>query len=206
MFDEVRDHWYLRPGWREDRSFYTWHLTFAGDPAVARLFCAYEAVVASMPGIAPVPLEWLHLTLQGVGFADRVEPGELRAITEAAESRLERFSPVDVTIGPAVVDPETVQLPVTPAEPLQRLRNTIRAAIADVWGPDAVPELPALNPHITLGYFTTPAPAAPLLARLAEAPAHTATATLASVSLITLTRSPHLYHWTPVTTLQLTPQ
>ena len=136
----------------------------------------------------------------GGGFG---EPGELRAITEAAESRLERFSPVDVTIGPAVVDPETVQLPVTPAEPLQRLRNTIRAAIADVWGPDAVPELPALNPHITLGYFTTPAPAAPLISHLAAVPARTASTTFSSVSLITLTRAPHLYHWKPTLTLNL---
>src|SRR5215207_7326710 len=127
MFEDVRDHWYLRPGWREDRSFYTWHLTFADDDRVARLFAAYEPVIATMPGVAPVPLEWLHLTLQGVGFADRVEPGELQAIVEAAESRLERFRPFVVTIGPAVLDPESVQLPVTPAEPLQRLRDAIRA-------------------------------------------------------------------------------
>jgi 2'-5' RNA ligase len=204
MFDEVRDHWYLRPGWREDRSFYTWHLTFADDVAVARLFAEYEPVIATMPAIAPVPLEWLHLTLQGVGFADRVEPGELRAITEAAVSRLERFSPFEVTIGPAVVDPETVQLPVTPAEPLQRLRDTIRAAIGDVWGPDAIPELPALNPHITLGYFTTSAPAAPLITHLAEGPSPTVCTTFSSISLIALTRAPHLYHWKPVTTLALT--
>ncbi len=143
MFDDVRDHWYWRPGWRAGRSFYTWHITFADRPEIAALHSS-------------------------------------------------------------ILDPETVQLPIRPVEPLQHLRDITRAAITDVWGDDAVPELPELNPHITLAYSNHPAPAAPLAARLRAHPAHTTTLPIPTLTLITLTRTNHLYHWTPQTPLPLT--
>ena len=205
MFSEVRDHWYWRPGWRVGRSFYTWHLTFADHPEAAELLAAYQPVIATMPGITPVPLEWLHLTMQGVGFSDKVSADELAEIVEAARYRLARIAPFTVTIGPAVVDPETVQLPVRPIQALQNLRDHVRAAIADVWGPDSVPEHPELRPHISLGYFNTPGPAAPLRAQLSAIPPHTATLTISSVSLINLHRDNQMYEWTPTTTLKLPP-
>jgi 2'-5' RNA ligase len=201
MTDEVRDHWYWRPGWRVGRSFYTWHLTFADSASVVGLVNSYADVLARMPEITPVPAQWLHLTMQGVGFADRVPDADLDEIALAAESRLARCSPFQVTVGPAVLDPETVQLPVTPVAPLQDLRNRIRAAIGDVWGPDAIPENPQLNPHISLGYWNTPAPAAPLRTLLAQAPAATATTTISTISLITLHRDHQLYEWTTHKTL-----
>jgi 2'-5' RNA ligase len=204
MIDEVRDHWYWRPGWRPGRSFYTWHLTFADSPAVTGLVTAYADVLAALPGIDPVPPQWLHLTMQGVGFADRVPLADLDEIVLAAESRLARSAPFKVTIGPAVVDPETVQLPVTPVAPLQDLRDRLRAAIGDVWGPDAIPELPQLNPHVSLGYWNTPAPIAPLIHQLAKAPAATATTTITAVSLINLNRDRQMYEWTPIKNLTLT--
>jgi 2'-5' RNA ligase len=203
MFSEVRDHWYWRPGWRVGRSFYTWHLTFADHPEAAELLAAYQPVLEAMPGITPVPLEWLHLTMQGVGFSDKVSADELAEIVEAARYRLARIAPFTVTIGPAVVDPETVQLPVRPIQPLQNLRDHVRAAIADVWGPDSVPEHPELRPHISLGYFNSPAPAAPLRAHLSTIPPHTATLTVSSISLINLHRDNQMYEWTPATTVKL---
>jgi 2'-5' RNA ligase len=205
MSDEVRDHWHWRPGWREGRSFYTWHLTFAEHPEAADLVAAYQPVLAAMPGLAPVPLEWIHLTLQGLGFTDRVDQRDLDAIIEAAEFRLAGFGPIPVTIGPAQLDTETVQLPVRPVEPLQRLRDAVRTSIADIWGPDAIPELPELHPHISLGYFTADAPAAPLRSRLAAAPHHSTALTISSVSLIDLNRDHRMYQWAPVTTLRLDP-
>ena len=110
-----------------------------------------------------------------------------------------------MTIGPAMVDPETVQLPVRPVEPLQLVRDALRDAIGDVWGPDTIPELPELNPHITLGYFTAAAPAAPLRNQLAAAPGHSTALTITSLSLIDLNRDHRMYEWTPVTTLRLAP-
>ncbi|QNE19078.1 2'-5' RNA ligase family protein [Kribbella qitaiheensis] len=203
MIDEVRDHWYLRPGWRVGRSFYTWHLTFADSPSVADLADSYADVVARMPGLTPVTPQWLHLTMQGVGFTDRVPDADLTEIIEATKSRLSRVSPFEVTIGPAVLDAESLQLPVAPVAPLQNLRDHLRAAIGDAWGPDAIPELPHLTPHISLGYWNRPAPAAPLATLLSTSPTHTATTPITAISLIALTRTTHLYTWTPTTTLTL---
>ena len=203
MIDEVRDHWYWRPGWRPGRSFYTWHLTFADSAAVTGLVTSYADLLAAVPGIDPVPPKWLHLTMQGVGFADRVPAADLDEIVLAAESRLARTAAFQVTVGPAVLDAETIQLPVTPVRPLQDLRDRLRAAIGDVWGPDAIPELPQLNPHISLAYFNTPSPAAPLRTLVAQTPPTTATTTIRCLTLINLTRTHHLYNWTERKTLNL---
>jgi 2'-5' RNA ligase len=204
MFDEVRDHWYWRPGWRAGRSFYAWHITFADRPEIAALHSSYADLVNDLPGFTPVPLEWLHLALQGVGFTDRVPEADLADIVEATRHRVTALESFPVTIGPAVLDPETVRLPIRPVEPLQHLRDLTRAAITDVWGDDAVPELPELDPHITLAYSNHPAPAAPLAARLQAHPPHTTPLSITTLSLITHTRTDHLYPWNPQTALALT--
>jgi len=203
MFEEVRDHWYWRPGWRPDRSFYTWHITFEGRTEIAALHASYGDLLKELPGFTPVPLEWLHLTLQGVGFTDRVPDADLTDIVEATRRRLTTVEPFPVTIGPAVLDPESIQLPVSPIEPLQHLRDLTRAAITDVWGDDAVPELPELNPHITLAYCNHNTPAAPITTRLLTQTPHSTALSITALTLLALTRTHHLYHWKPTLTLPL---
>src|SRR3954469_9316069 len=100
MINEVRDHWYWRPGWRVGRSFYTWHITFQSDPVLAELHAAYQPVVNSLPGLTAVPVQWLHLTMQGIGFADKLSQEDLDPIVEAAQQRLAGIRPVEVRIGP----------------------------------------------------------------------------------------------------------
>ena len=203
MFEEVRDHWYWRPGWRPDRSFYTWHITFADRPELAALQASYADLLRELPGFTPVPLQWLHLTLQGIGFADRVPEADLAGIIEATRLRVTGLGPIPVTIGPAVLDQESIQLPVRPIEPLQHLRDLTRAAITDVWGDDAVPELPELNPHITLAYSNHNTPAAPIATRLLAHPTPSTALPLTTLTLLSLTRTHHLYHWTPTLTIPL---
>lgn len=203
MTEEVRDHWWWRPGWREGRSFYAWHITFTDQPEAARLVSAYRELMDSLPTVNPVPVQWLHLTLQGVGFTDRVERGELDQIIAATRARCAGLAPITVTIGPAQVNPETVQLPVRPIEQLEELRATIRAAIADVWGPDSVPEGTGLVPHVSLGYWHTGGPAAPLVDVLTATPEHTAEMTISRVTLIDLNRDRRMYEWTEVASVPL---
>jgi len=148
MFEEVRDHWYWRPGWRAGRSFYTWHITFADRPEIAALHTSYADLVNDLPGFTPVPLDWLHVTLQGVGFTDRVPDEDLADIIEATRHRVTTIEAFPVTIGPAVLDAETVQLPIRPVEPLQHLRDLIRAAITDVWGDDAMSRSRTIDAYV----------------------------------------------------------
>jgi hypothetical protein len=66
------------------------------------------------------------------------------------------LAPFTITLGPARVDPEALMLPVHPAQPVARLR----AAIADVWGPDNVPEdADGFRPHVSLAYSNAVGPA-----------------------------------------------
>jgi hypothetical protein len=79
----MRRHWWWRPGWRPGRRLHAWHLTF-GDQTVSRgraelrrVAGDYQARLAGLPGLGLVPAEWLHLTVQPVGFADEVGAGDL---------------------------------------------------------------------------------------------------------------------------------
>jgi len=203
MVEKVRDHWYWRPGWRVGRSFYTWHITFDNDPVLGGLHAEYQPLVASLPGITPVPAQWLHLTLQGVGFADKLTQEDLDPIVDAAQKRLEHLYPFDVRIGPATIDVESLQLPAGPADDLRRLRAGLRAAITDVWGRDSVPALPRLDPHISLGYWNETALAAPLRDRLTAVRGGVDRTRISQVSLINLNRDHLCYEWTTYATVRL---
>jgi hypothetical protein len=80
----MRDHWWWRPGWRVGRSFYTWHVTFDDQPAVHRLAADYASVLSDLPTLDPIPVRWLHLTMQGIGFTDEVDRADVDAIADAA--------------------------------------------------------------------------------------------------------------------------
>ena len=197
QLEVLGDHWWWRPGWRAGRSFYTWHLTFAGAPEVARLAAGWQDGIAA-PGLDPVPPEWLHLTLQGVGFTDEIAAGDVVAILAAAGERCARLRPFALTLGPADADPEGVPLSVRPWAPVDALRDAVRASIEQVWGGRGVPE-PAdgFRPHVTVAYSSGGTPAAPLRERLVRLrrvlpPVEI---TVREVSLIELRRGHQRYTW-----------
>lgn len=192
----MRDHWWWRPGWRVGRAFYTWHLTFDHAPDVHRLARDYLPLV-DRPGLDPIPERWLHLTMQGLGFTEEAAPTDVDAIVAATRRRLATLEPFTLTLGPATVDPEVVRLRVSPVEPVARVRDTIREAMGDVWGPDHVPE-PAhgFTPHVSLAYSSADGPMQPILDALASSAPRPATAHIAEAQLIVLNRDHRQYQWT----------
>jgi 2'-5' RNA ligase len=203
---DVRDHWYWRPGWGVGSRFYTWHITFDGQPEVVDLVERYRDVLAAQPNLDVIPTQWLHLTMQGIGFVDQIDRDQVDAIVAAASNRCAALPPMKLTVGAPHVDPESIQIALTPAEPVRQLRVAIRAAIADVWGHDQVPE-PAepYTPHMSLAYINAAGPAAPLERALAAAPDITATAVIDSCQLIVLNRDDGMYVWEPHATVVLGP-
>jgi 2'-5' RNA ligase len=202
--EQMRDHWWWRPGWRVGRSFYAWHITFTDQPAAAQLVADYAPVLAQLPQLEPVPLEWLHLTMQGIGFTDEVDRAEVDRIVDAAHKRCAELEPFAVTIGPARVDPETIQMPVRPAESVGAVRQAIRSAIGDVWGAENVPE-PAggYRPHVSLGYSNSSGPAEPIAEALERHGERIAEVTVSAVSLIDLNRDQRAYEWTETASVPL---
>jgi len=102
--ERMRDHWWWRPGWRPGRRMYTWHFTFDGQEALHKLVDAYQARLAGLPGLDPIPHQWLHLTTQGIGFTDEVPDAELDAILQESRRRLGGAPLVRVSVGDHVIE------------------------------------------------------------------------------------------------------
>ncbi|MBV8541999.1 MAG: 2'-5' RNA ligase family protein [Pseudonocardiales bacterium] len=200
----MRDHWWWRPGWRVGRSFYTWHVTFEDQPSVHQLAADYTPMFDGLPTLDPIPVRWLHLTMQGIGFTDEVDRADVGAIVDAARCRCAALAPFTVTLGPARVDPEALMLPVRPPEPVVHLRAAIRAAIADVRGPDNVPEdSDDFRPHVSLAYSNAAGPAGPIAQRLTERLVTSAEITVHRATLIDLNRDHKVYRWTDIAAAEL---
>jgi 2'-5' RNA ligase len=204
MPTELRDHWWWRPGWKPGRSFYTWHITFAEQSGVRELANSYAPLLARLPMFDPVPIRWLHLTMQGLGFTDEVQRADVEAIVQATKQRLADRQAFTATIGPPQLDPEGFPLIVRPIEPLNQLRTTVREAIADVWSVDRVPEAAeGWWPHVSLAYSNAAGSSEPVTEALASQPMPTVDIEIAAVSLIDLNRDNKMYEWTDVATVRL---
>jgi 2'-5' RNA ligase len=198
----MRRHWWWRPGWRPGRRLYAWHLTF-GDQTVSRgradlrrLVSAYQDRLAGLPGLDLVPAEWLHLTVQPLGFADEVGAGDLERIVAAVRRRCAALAPVRLTLGPAQLQAEGVWLPVGPQAAVRRVRAAVRAGIAELRGAARVPEAAGgFVPHVSLAYSDTYGPDDPYAAALAATAPRSATVEVAAIELISLGRDTHLYGW-----------
>lgn len=194
--DHMRDHWWWRPGWRVGRRMYTWHITFEGQSQLHELVSAYQSALNPLPGLDLIPLPWLHLTMQGIGFTDEIEQQEIADVADSARKRLANQRPVSITIGPAIVDPEAIMFEVAPTDALSPVRAAVRDAIAEVRGEANVPETDEWTPHISLAYSNGDGLASPYVAAVDSVQKSPVTLTVSSAHLIELNRDTRLYQWT----------
>ncbi|WP_235497567.1 2'-5' RNA ligase family protein [Frankia sp. R43] len=165
---------------------------------------SYYRAFLDLPTLDPVPDVGLHLTMQGVGFADEVTETDLAAIIDAARIRLSNLAPFDLVLGPVDADPEAVMLQVAPWAPLDSVRVAARSAIGAVWGLGRVPDrADGFTPHVSVAYSGADAPAELLRQRLTEAEPKTVRTRVAAVQLINLNRDEQVYRWSTVATLPL---
>ncbi|GII76378.1 hypothetical protein Sru01_13600 [Sphaerisporangium rufum] len=198
---EVRDHWWPRIGWRPGRLVYTWHLTFENAPGLHRHVARYQRQVVDVGGLDPVPLRWLHLTVQAVGWVDEISSGQVDAITDAVGDRLRDIAPVRVAFQRAILFHESIVLLPEPADPLHEVRSAIRDGIAHVLGeaPDAAEQARGFWPHVSIAYVNTAGPAAPYAGALDAIDPAPAEVTVGDVALIVQERlldPERVYRWT----------
>lgn len=199
---EMANHWWWRPGWEKGRRFYTWHLTFEHAPEVHRIAQAYRDGLAGVPGLDLVPNQWLHLTMQGLGFVDEVAEADVHAIVQAATTRLGGIAPFELKLDRPRITPEAIRWEATPAEPPAAARDAIRAAIGAVW--PAVPEqAEGFTAHVTIAYNNAEGPASPVQAALDAVAAAPAVAPIRSAELIVLGRDRGMYEWETFATVPL---
>jgi 2'-5' RNA ligase len=174
---------------------YTWHVTFASQPAVSELAARVQARLAGLPGLDLVPGTWLHLTMQGIGFTDEVADADIALIVEAARKRLAAVPPPRTTIGPARTASEGVAFDVDPQDGLKAVRDALREAIAEVRTPQAVPDPDDWTAHVSVAYANATGPDDVCDEALAGENG-TVELVVDSVQLIVLGRDEHLYSWT----------
>ncbi|HEY5990509.1 MAG TPA: 2'-5' RNA ligase family protein [Streptosporangiaceae bacterium] len=201
----MADHWWWRPGWQPGRRMFTFHITFDGQPAVHQLAHACQDALRGLGGLDFVPPQWLHLTMQGVGFTDEVSTADADAIVHAAQDRLTQLSSLSLTLGPVTITPEAILLPAEPHQGLTGVRDALRAAILDVWPPSRLMEKDTWTAHATIAYSNSDGPVAPYQAALNGVPG-TAQAQVTSVQLIILGRDEHSYEWSVHATIPLNHQ
>lgn len=201
----MSDHWWWRPGWRVGRRMYTFHATFDGQPELHHLVRAYQASLEGLDSLDLIPLEWLHLTMQGIGFTDEVDVGDVDAIAEAVSARLASVEPVKLTFTRPVTDPEALQFHVQPAGHMREVRQALRAGIADVWGPNRVPDSEEWTPHVSIAYSNVDGPTEPCAMALDSVIAEPVTVALSEVQLIVIGRDERLYKWDVHSTVPLGP-
>jgi hypothetical protein len=199
---QVARHWWWRPGWRPGRRFYTVHATFADAPAVQALAAKARDRLEGLPGLDLIPGQWLHLTMQGVGFADEVSDADLAAVITAARTRLAAVPPVTVMIGPPAVVGEGVTCWASPPGALDPARDAVRAGIADAWGPGRVPEAAEWSAHVSVAYASADGPGEPFEDAL-DGLADVAEAVIGVVDVIRLGRDQQAYEWETVASLPL---
>lgn len=196
------DHWWWRPGWREGRRAYTFHVLFDGGTVegaaeVHRLVREYQTALAGVDGLDLIPGQWLHLTVQGVGFVDEVAERDVEAILAAARRRCAELAPFRLTFGPAVVTDEGIMLPGEPRGPADAMRRALRTGIADVWGPARVPEGEEFIPHVTVAYSNAAGSNVPLVRAVEARSLRPASVTVRAASMIVIDRDARMYRWRP---------
>jgi 2'-5' RNA ligase len=202
--DQMRDHWWWRPGWDVGKRFYTWHITFDDQPELHRLVDTYQQQLARFPRLDLVPQRWLHLTMQGVGFTHDIVGSNLHELIDHVQTRLGEQPPLQVGFHRPVIRPEAIALPPQPVEPVLNLRRTIREAMATTLGETRVPErAEGFQPHVSLAYSNGSHPSDSILRTLEHTIVEPVNVTIDKVSLIELHRDRRMYEWQTQAVAQL---
>ncbi|MFY1625875.1 2'-5' RNA ligase family protein [Micromonospora sp. WMMD735] len=202
--DHVRNHWWWRPGWHVGRRFYAFHITFEDQHQLYRAAKAYRTSLAEMPSLTLIPNRWLHLTMQGIGFADEIAQDLAEKIADEARSLLADVPAFEVEFGPIVVADEAIVIPAEPAEPVHELRHLTRQAIGRVLGDDRIGEDPdRFRPHVSVAYITAEGSAAPYVEAVERTNVEPARVAIKHVDLIEMHRDQQMYEWTTVANLPL---
>ncbi|MGC9667946.1 2'-5' RNA ligase family protein [Planosporangium sp. 12N6] len=196
--DQLRDHWWWRPGWRAERHFYACHFTFDDQPDLQRLVAEYQDPLREIRGLDLIPARWLHLTMQGIGFVDEVEANHVAALAAAAAEKLATVPAPVVTFHRPVIRSEAVYLPAQPADGVHAVRSAVREAISEVLGEsglEGTQSVSGYRPHVSLAYSNADQPAAPILDALSQVDPEPVTITLRHVDLLEFHRDRRMYEW-----------
>jgi 2'-5' RNA ligase len=185
-----------------EASFYAFHVTFEGQSGLYRLAERYRNALAGMDALTLIPDRWLHLTMQGLGFADEIPLANAEAVAGEAASIMAAAPIVAVSFGEIVVADEAIALPAEPAEPIREVRTATRLVIATVLGstPD---DAGAFRPHVSVAYFAGEGPAEPYVRAVEAVRPEPVQINIRSIELVRMHRDHQMYEWDVVASIPL---
>jgi 2'-5' RNA ligase len=191
----LRNHWSWRPEWASDRPRLLWYLTFDSHPELARAARVAQERLRAVPTVDLVPVPWLHLTLEDVGFVDELPPEQVDRVVATADAAVADWTPPALTLGPLAPMEDAVVLQADPAHELDDLRGRLRGATSAVLGPTATSILEHHPPHVTLGYLNDSCDPSTVMAPL-EPCVEQVQVVVPRVTLAAVTRRDRHYQWT----------
>ncbi|MET8150144.1 2'-5' RNA ligase family protein [Actinoplanes sp. NPDC049668] len=194
--DQLQDHWWWRPGWRNGRHFYACHFTFTDQPAIHDLVATYQRSLSDMDGLDLIPQRWLHLTTQEIGSMDSIDESSAERLRKAAGELLADVDAPTVTFHRPVVRSEAIYLPAEPAKGIDQVRRAIGKAVASVLGRERLNQSASFRPHVSIAYSNRAQPAEPIVDRLRQTGAEPVTLSLRRIDLLEYHRDRRMYEWT----------
>lgn len=145
----MRDFWETHH-WPEGERRPHWHVLFDDQPAVHDFARAHADLLTQHPELSPVPIEWLHATLQSVS---PLSTEETNAVADTARLALREVQPFELEIGPAQAIHNGVIVAMDPEEQISELYWALRRATEEAIGADRMPGRPSrFWPHLSLAY------------------------------------------------------
>jgi 2'-5' RNA ligase len=200
----LRDHWQWRPDWATDRPCLLWYLSFPRDAALWRLAGRVHARLHGVPTVDAVPLRWLHLTLDDVGFVDQLSAGQIEAVVESGLSAADGWKVPPVTLGPVATMEDALVLRASPEAELGELRDRLRDSTETVLGPEAASGLKDFRPHVTLAYSNDDCDQRMVMEPLGTVSSDQVVVAPPQLTLAEVTRRNRHYQWTARAAITLT--
>lgn len=200
----LRDHWQWRPEWASDRPCLLWYLTFPHQAALWRLAERVHARVHGVRTVDVVPLQWLHLTLDDVGFVDELTPGQVEDVVESVHAAVEGWRVPPITLGPVTTMVGALVLRAAPEAELGQLRDRLRASTGAVLGHDAASGLGDFWPHVTLAYSNDACDRRTVMEPLGTVSSDQVVVAAPQLTLAAATRRNRHYQWTARSVIPLT--
>lgn len=197
--DQQTDHWWWRPGWGVGTRFYAWHITLDGQDDLHQLIDRYQAALADEAGLDPVPHQWRHITMTGIGHFEDVPEAQLREAVEAVREAVSSFGAIETTFGRAAIFKEAIALPPSNPEVFTELQNLAQQATAKII-PGADKHNPNFRAHVSTHYSNSEHPTADIRQAL-DAAEQSAPARFPRLDLIRMHRDRRMYEWDQVTSI-----
>ncbi|WP_170140905.1 2'-5' RNA ligase family protein [Allonocardiopsis opalescens] len=172
------------------------------------IVAAYQRSIVPFGGLNLIPGDWLHITLQGVGYVDMTSDSYINDVIAGVSRRVSTLPPLEISfIRPYVLE-EAVVIAPEPATVLHELLVRVRSGMNDSVGEvDTSPEQrKGFRPHMSIAYFNSPGQASPYIKALGKVRADPVSVRVDDLELIVQDRvlDPEwVYKWTTHTSVQL---